>query len=141
MARDVNAEESWMAPPTMPGTMENTGSLARDICAIERTFLSHARLGLLLSLLSSSMLLNTRLSGRANGKERNEFSDARVPLASLYFASSICAILTGWWAYKMALRDFLQRKAFAGFLVHEFVIGVIALLVSSTCIYLLILPS
>jgi len=55
--------------------------------------LSHVRLGLLLSLLSSSMLLDTRLSVRTGG--HNEFSRAQVPLGSLYFALSLCAILAG----------------------------------------------
>jgi len=141
MARNVDTEESEAEPPTMLRTMENIGSTSRDVCAIERNFLAHCRLGLLLSLLSSSMLLNTRLSGRSDGRESKEFSHAQLPLAALYFASSICAILAGWWAYSKALQDFLRRKAFVNFQIHEFVIGMIAILVSSTCIYLLIMES
>lgn len=60
--------------------------------AVERNYLAYLRLGLLLSLLSSSILLNTRLSGRGG---RHEFTKAQIPLGSLYFVASFCAILAG----------------------------------------------
>jgi hypothetical protein len=139
--------------------------------------LAHIRLGALLSFLSSAMLLNTRLSLLSSG--RPEFKHAQVPLASLYFASSLCAILAGTLiqrnvVVKRSLGNCLQAggriegrcKISSGAKlllassmcrldknpslmlilcaferIHEFVIGIIAVLVSVTCIYLLILGS
>ncbi|KAK0446817.1 hypothetical protein EV421DRAFT_1901658 [Armillaria borealis] len=41
--------------------IENSGSTARDFCMLERNMLAHIKLALLLSVLSSSLILQARL--------------------------------------------------------------------------------
>src|SRR6266403_1074497 len=55
--RDMGHVTGEVTLTLMPTLLENQGSTARDHCMLERNFLSHARLGLFLLLLSSSVLL------------------------------------------------------------------------------------
>jgi len=104
--------------------------------AIERNYLSHVRLGLLLSLLSSAILLKARLSGRG---PKAESTNSALPLGSLFFAASIATIGVGWWSYEASKDEMKKGKGFVGgYRVHEVVLGAVAALVASTYIYLLV---
>lgn len=81
---------------------------------IERTYLSHLRLGLLLSLLSSATLLQARLSDPEPGEKKSAVDIAAKPLGIVYFVASILAVAVGWWAYEDSLRGLLLQKAFVG---------------------------
>ena len=84
--------------------------------AIERNYLSHVRLGLLLSLLSSAVLLSARLS-TGNGPYPDETDvphAAAIPLGSLYFAASVATIFVGWWCYDESRAELIMGKGFIG---------------------------
>ncbi|KAF8334194.1 uncharacterized protein EI90DRAFT_521650 [Cantharellus anzutake] len=118
--------------------IRNVGSTARDFCAIERNYLSHARLGLLLSLLSSSILLRSRLSSQTDNSVG--FTEAAVPLSSVYFIASLCTVITGWYAYEESGRQMKQGVGFVGgFRIHEIVLSSVACLVAGTSLYLLVI--
>ncbi|KAF8311555.1 hypothetical protein DL93DRAFT_1387937 [Clavulina sp. PMI_390] len=137
MPHDVSSEENGVRSQDIPRKIKNVGSTARDACAIERNFLSYLRLGILLSLLSSSLLLNARISNTTS----TEPVQAQLPLGTLFFVASLLATFSGWWAYRLALKEFLKQKAFLDFEIHEIALGFVALLVSGTCLYLLILEA
>ncbi|KAF9516371.1 hypothetical protein BS47DRAFT_680246 [Hydnum rufescens UP504] len=86
MSRD-NTGASSREQPCLVG-VQNVGSTARDVCAIERNFLSHARLALLLSLLSSAVLSDSALFFR-NGSADPPKS---ISLASLCFVAALAVV-------------------------------------------------
>ena len=92
----------------MPHLVENTGSTARDFCMLERNILSHLKLALLLSLLSSSLLLHARL---VPGNEPRS-TGSNVPLASVEYATAMAAIAGGVWEYYSGYNDLRQTRAF-----------------------------
>ena len=93
----------------MTGTLVNSASTARDFCMLERNILSHLKLALLLSLLSSSLLLQARLVPSTT----NEQSEASsIPLASLLFVAAIACISIGLWEYFRGCRDMRMARAF-----------------------------
>ena len=98
----------------MPTTLENHGSTARDHCMLERNFLSHARLGLLLMLLASSVLLKTRLPGpdRSKDQEDDPHYGLGVPLAAIQVIAALIVISAGCWEYESGIRDMHARRAF-----------------------------
>ena len=80
-----------------PLVLDNTGSTARDFVMLERNMLSHLKLALLLSVLSTSILLQSRLvPDDSPGAEPARFG---VPIASLLFAGTLLAIVAGTWEY------------------------------------------
>ncbi|KAL5529400.1 hypothetical protein ACEPAG_5385 [Sanghuangporus baumii] len=93
----------------------NTGSTARDRCMLERNILSHIKLGLLLSLLSASILLHARLSG---SNESGSVPGPRhslpsyFPIALVLALSALLALLAGTWEYWSSDRDMRTRHAF-----------------------------
>jgi 6-phosphogluconate dehydrogenase len=91
-----------------PQLVENAGSVARDFCMLERNILSHLKLALLLSLLSSSLLLQTRL---IPGREEEHDAISEIPLACVQFLAAIAAICAGLWEYYNGYRDFRKMKA------------------------------
>lgn len=101
-----------MAPPSH--MVENTGSTARDFCMLERNILSHLKLALLLSLLSSSVLLRARLVPEPNDTPQRDDGDSRggIPLASVQFIASLAAIVAGAWEYHSGYRDLRDMRAF-----------------------------
>jgi hypothetical protein len=94
--------------------IENRGSSARDYCMLERNFLSHAKLGLLLILLASSVLLKARLPGpdQPKGHEKHPNCGLGIPLASAEAAAAFIIIGAGWWEYNSGFRDMRARRAF-----------------------------
>ena len=98
----------------MPTLLENQGSTARDHCMLERNFLSHARLGLFLMLLSSSVLLKARLPGPDRPKDHEEHPNygLGVPLATIQVIAALIVIGGGCWSYESGIRDMHARRAF-----------------------------
>ena len=88
--------------------LENKGSTARDFFMLERNILSHFKLAVLLSLLSSSLILQTRLIP-STGEEQKS-SD--IPLGSVEFATALAAIAGGVWEYYNGCRDLRESRAF-----------------------------
>ncbi|KDR80655.1 hypothetical protein GALMADRAFT_135783 [Galerina marginata CBS 339.88] len=116
--------------------VENTGSTARDFCMLERNILSHFKLALLLSLLSSSLLLHARL---VPSDEQKHQLGGGIPLASVEFFAAITAIVGGIWEYYSGYHDLRQRRAFlAGTQAHLIIMGAVAGVVFGTCIVLLV---
>ncbi|KDQ12327.1 hypothetical protein BOTBODRAFT_34614 [Botryobasidium botryosum FD-172 SS1] len=128
----------------LEGTVENKGSTARDYCAIERTLLTYLRLGLLLSLLSSSLLLHARIPNPEGETEVHSDRKLGVPFGSVYFVAAIAALLVGWWKYEDSSRGLREGRGFiegSQSTIIETVIALIVMLVIGTCFYLLINPS
>ena len=92
----------------MPTPIENHGSTARDYCMLERNYLSHAKLALLLMLISSSVLLRARLDSPSDPK--NHWNG--IPLAAVEIISAFVVIGSGLWEYESGMRDMRGRRAF-----------------------------
>jgi hypothetical protein len=75
---------------------------------LERNLLSHLKLALLLSVLSSSLLLHTRL---IPGKEEHQGASSGTPLACVQFAAAIAAIVAGAQEYYRGYRNVKKMKA------------------------------
>ncbi|KAH9839696.1 uncharacterized protein C8Q71DRAFT_459007 [Rhodofomes roseus] len=119
----------------MPVYLENTGSTTRDFLMLERNLLSHVKLAMLLSLLSSSILLRARLTGSTGGGDPTSI---RVPISIVDYAAAICAMCAGVFQYYQTSKDYRTSR---GFLVatkgHFAVMVVVAAAVFTTCIVLL----
>jgi hypothetical protein len=87
--------------------VENSGSAARDYCMLERNILSHLKLGLLLSLLSSSLLLDARLVPQVGHQ-----ASGSLPLATIEFSAAMCCIAAGAWEYYNGFQDLKHARAF-----------------------------
>jgi hypothetical protein len=135
------------------GTLANSASTARDFCMLERNILSHLKLALLLSLLSSSLLLQARLVPSTD----NQNDPSSIPLATLLFVAAIACISIGLWEYFRGFRDmrmtraFLSTPKFVYFVVlprftyrlsiirpHFIVMGAVSGAIFGTCIVLLV---
>jgi len=81
---------------------------------LERNIISHLRLALLLSLLSSSLLLHARLVPSTNPNERNDASAIGISLACLQFAAAIASIFAGLWEYYRGFQDMKMARALLG---------------------------
>ncbi|KAF8744049.1 hypothetical protein RHS02_02364, partial [Rhizoctonia solani] len=115
----------------------NTGSTARDYCTIERTLLSFSRLGLVLFVLSASLLLKARLPGPEDNNDETG-GEAALPLASVFVVASILAIISGWMGYESDLRGLREERAFVGgYKFTEIVVVLVAMLLFATCLLLL----
>ncbi|KAF9482539.1 hypothetical protein BDN70DRAFT_801311 [Pholiota conissans] len=116
--------------------VENVGSTARDFCMLERNILSHLKLALLLSLLSSSLLLQARLVPAQN---QNESKTSGIPLASVEFFAALAAVVGGVWEYYSGYSDLRNTRAFlVAVKPHFFIISTVAAIVFATCIVLLV---
>jgi len=132
-------------PTTMTTTLLiNSGSTARDFCMLERNILSHFKLGLLLSLLSSSMLLHARLPSPSTESSTNppgppsKTSRADILLAAVQLTAAVAAIIAGVWEYWSGARDLRNMKAFLiASSRHTAILTVVAGVVVATCIVLL----
>ncbi|KAF7370614.1 hypothetical protein MSAN_00694400 [Mycena sanguinolenta] len=80
-----------------PDLVANTGSTARDFCMLERNLLSHLKLALVLSLLSSSVLLRARLV--PDNTSTDSSPTTGIVVASLQFIAALAAIGAGAWEY------------------------------------------
>jgi len=130
-------EEFWDDPSSMPGTIENVGSTARDFCMLERNVLSHLKLALLLSLLSSSVLLKARLPDPQEGSSQNS-SKSGVLMATLQMVASLAAIGGAYYEYTSNMRIMRNMRAFlVATNPHFALVGVVAGVVFTTSIILL----
>ncbi|KAI0272364.1 hypothetical protein BC834DRAFT_966405 [Gloeopeniophorella convolvens] len=124
----------------MPTPVQNYGSTARDYCMLERNFLAHTRLGLLLTLLAASVLLKARLPGPDDptGHEGHPNHGLGVPLASIEVAAALLVIGAGCWEYESGMRDMRVRRAFllsTG--PHLAIMVIISAVIFTTCVVLL----
>ena len=103
-AREMSREFTFLM------SVSNSGSNCRDFCMLERNILSHLRLAFLLSLLSSSILLKTRLVPPNNSE--NYDSNAGIPLASIQLVAALAAIAAGCWEYYSGCKDLRNMRAF-----------------------------
>ncbi|KAF8906221.1 hypothetical protein CPB84DRAFT_1770259 [Gymnopilus junonius] len=118
----------------MPHLIENTGSTARDFCMLERNILSHLKLALLLSLLSSSLLLHARLV-----PDHEQHSGSNIPLASVEYGAAMAAIVGGVWEYYNGYNDLRHTRAFlAAVRSHLILMGFVTGIVFATTIVLLV---
>jgi len=131
--------------PTMlqirPVHVDNIGSEARDFCAIERTYLSHIRLGLVLALLSTSILLNARLPGPNGDNDSigggNQLQGLRF--GSLYFVAALATLFGGLinydklWSGMQTGRAFVQSPKF-----YTVILTLVSGLIVATVILLLV---
>ena len=132
----------------------NSASTARDFCMLERNILSHLKLALLLSLLSSSLLLQVRLVPSTTNAQSEASS---IPLATLLFVAALACISIGLWEYFRGFRDmrmaraFLTTPKFVHFLCpftfylsisitrpHFIVMGAVSGAIFGTCVVLLV---
>lgn len=83
---------------------------------LERNILSHLKLALLLSLLSSAILLHARLptpsEDDSGEKPPPSGSKAELPMATLEMVAALAAIAAGVWEYWCGDRDLRNMRAF-----------------------------
>ncbi|KAH0582840.1 hypothetical protein H2248_010746 [Termitomyces sp. 'cryptogamus'] len=117
----------------------NTGSTARDFCMLERNLLSHLKLALLLSLLSSSLLLRARLVPEPEGTPSKTEDSTSLPLAGIQLAASLATIIAGIWEYHTGYRDIRDMRAFLiGVNPHLAIMTVVVVAIFATCVVLLV---
>ncbi|KAF8216467.1 hypothetical protein K438DRAFT_1797256 [Mycena galopus ATCC 62051] len=114
----------------------NTGSTARDFCMLERNLLSHLKLALMLSLLSSSVLLRARL---VPDSAPTDLSGTKgIVVASLQFIAALVAIGAGAWEYYCGYWDLRNMHAFlVAVEPHLGLMSVVAGVVFITCVIVL----
>ncbi|KZV74518.1 hypothetical protein PENSPDRAFT_194951 [Peniophora sp. CONT] len=126
----------------MPTTLPIEGSSPRDFCMLERNFLSHARLALLLALFASAVLLEVRLPLNSSDDEENR-SDGNwtdvVVLASVGIGAAVLVILAGYGEYELGFRDIRsQHPTLQSSKPHLFLMCIIVIIVVVTCVLLLL---
>ncbi|KAJ7155399.1 hypothetical protein C8R43DRAFT_999639 [Mycena crocata] len=121
-----------------PQMVENTGSAARDFCMLERNLLSHLKLALLLSLLSSSVLLRARLVPEDDPNPKEMSGTTGIIVATLQFTAALAAIAAGVWEYYCGYWDIRNMHAFlVAVKPHLAIISLVAAVVFLTCIIVL----
>ncbi|KAF7309796.1 hypothetical protein MIND_00351500 [Mycena indigotica] len=116
--------------------VENVGSTARDFCMLERNLLSHLKLALLLSLLSSSVLLRARLVPEDKPTQLSGAMGTTV--ASLQFVAAIATVIAGGYEYYCGYWDLRKMHAFlVAVKPHLALVSVVAAVVFLTCIIVL----
>lgn len=96
----------------MPLSLEVVGSNVRDFCMLERNFLSHIKLVLLLILLLVSALLEVRFPGPSGSNNKDGLGTASLPVAVLQLIAALATIAAAVWEYHSGFRDLLGVKAF-----------------------------
>lgn len=107
---------------------------------LERNILSHFKLGLLLSLLSSSVLLHARLPAPSDApsSQSSGRTKAGLPMATLQMVAALAAIAAGSWEYWSGNKDLRNMRAFlVAAKPHTAILTVVAGVVFTTCIILL----
>ncbi|KAK2463579.1 hypothetical protein APHAL10511_004330 [Amanita phalloides] len=92
--------------------VQNEGSAARDFCMLERNLLSHLKLALLLSLLSSSFLLRTRLFPNPPNSGGFDYAALGLPSSVVLYATGIIAMIGGVWEFYRGQQDLRVERAF-----------------------------
>ncbi|KAF8347825.1 hypothetical protein F5887DRAFT_881103 [Amanita rubescens] len=123
----------------MPLTLvRNEGSTARDFCMLERNLLSHLKLALLLSLLSSSFLLKTRLFPNPSGNGGFDYEELGLPSSIVLYVAGIITIIGGVWEFFGGHRDLRTGRAFLSAPKgHIIMLTIVSLTVFGTCVMLL----
>ncbi|KAH7913829.1 hypothetical protein BJ138DRAFT_1145088 [Hygrophoropsis aurantiaca] len=124
----------------MPKTVEVIGSSVRDFCMLERNFLAHIKLVLLLLLLSSSALLGIRLPGPSGSKEETDsLGTSSLPVATIQFIAALATIGAAYWEYHTGYKDLLRARAFLVVTrVHLAVMSVVSVAIVATCVVYLV---
>ncbi|KAH8103986.1 hypothetical protein BXZ70DRAFT_1005538 [Cristinia sonorae] len=114
------------------------GSNVRDFAMLERNFLTHVRFAVVLSLLSSSLLLNTRLPSPSEPEGTTPpHSKATIPIAVLQVVAAVVAVFAGLWEYERGFRDMHTMKAFlTATKPHTIIMFGVSMVVFATCIVL-----
>ena len=80
---------------------------------LERNILSHFKLALLLSLLSSAVLLHARLpTPMINAPNNGSSNGARIPVAAVHLIAALAVIGAGVWEYWSGNKDLRDMRAF-----------------------------
>lgn len=121
----------------MPQYAEITGSTVRDFCMLERNYLAHFKLVLLLLLLLCSSLLGSRLPAPSESDESSHASmgGVRLPVATLLYIAALLTITAAVWEYHNGVKSLLKVRAFlVGTRVHLFLMSVVSVIAAATCI-------
>ncbi|EPQ56526.1 hypothetical protein GLOTRDRAFT_40323 [Gloeophyllum trabeum ATCC 11539] len=122
----------------MPLAIENTGSTARDFCMLERNLLSHYKLAILLALISSSILLRTRLSFNDGVEHDPSPGKGVLPIGTLEMVTALLAIGAGIWEYQSSSVDMRNQRAFLDVTKPHFALmTIVASVVLTACVILL----
>ncbi|KAI6041251.1 hypothetical protein EDC04DRAFT_2669988 [Pisolithus marmoratus] len=125
----------------MPQYAEIAGSTVRDFCMLERNYLSHFKLVLLLLLLLCSSLLGTRLPppSESDGSPDASMSGVRLPLATLLYIAALLTIAAAVWEYHTGVKCLLRVRAFlVGTKIHLSLMAVVSVIAAATCIVYLV---
>ncbi|KAG1822187.1 hypothetical protein EV424DRAFT_812402 [Suillus variegatus] len=119
----------------MPTAFLVVGSTVRDFCMLERNFLTHIKLVLLLLLMFASALLGIRLPGPPGTRETESLGSFSLPLAILQFIAALLTIAAAFWEYHTGLDDLIKVRAF--FVVnrlHHIMMAAVIFIIVATCI-------
>lgn len=98
--------------------------------------LAHIKLALLLSVLSSSLILQARLVPTTD--EGGYVQEYGMPLAIIQFTAALLAIAAGVWEFHVGYRDLMRMRAFlAAPKPHFAIMTVVMAIVFTTCVILL----
>ncbi|KAF9240706.1 hypothetical protein BU15DRAFT_45599 [Melanogaster broomeanus] len=124
----------------MPLSLEVVGSTVRDFCMLERNFLAHFKLVLLLLLLFSSDLLGVRLPATTGSAASQTIAlgTASWPVAAIEFVAALAAIAAAFWEYHTGVKDLLRVRAFLAVTkVHLSIMAVVtSIIVATSLVYL-----
>ncbi|OAX43981.1 hypothetical protein K503DRAFT_730503 [Rhizopogon vinicolor AM-OR11-026] len=123
----------------MPTPTLIVGSTVRDFCMLERNFLSHIKLVLLLCVLSSSALLGIRLPGPSGTENSDSLGSAGLPIGTLQFIAALLTVAAAVWEYHTGLDDLMKVKAFlTSTRTHPIMMAaVMGILVSTSIIFVI----
>ncbi|KAG1739987.1 hypothetical protein EDB19DRAFT_1709631 [Suillus lakei] len=119
----------------MPTPLLVVGSTVRDFCMLERNFLSHVKLVLLLLLMFASALLGIRLPGPPGSGQSESLGSFSLPIAILQFIAALLTIAAAFWEYHTGLDDLMELRAF--FIVnriHHIIMAAVTFIIVATCI-------
>jgi len=143
----------------MPTPTLVVGSTVRDFCMLERNFLSHIKVVLLLCILSTSALLDIRLPGPSSTVHAGGLGSASLPIGALQFVAALLTIGAAYWEYHTGLDDLMKARAFltstrlvlanrhaCGMLttcsrIHPFIMAAVIVIIVTACIVYVIKSS
>ncbi|KAG1808662.1 uncharacterized protein BJ212DRAFT_1484914 [Suillus subaureus] len=119
----------------MPTPLLVVGSTVRDFCMLERNFLSHIKLVLLLLLMFASALLEIRLPGPPGTGQSESLGSFSLPLAILQFIAALLTIAAAFWEYHTGLDDLMKVRAFfVVHRIHHIIMAAVTFIIVATCI-------